>query len=78
MNWRGRPLRTHQIIVDLIASTTTETGLTVQCVLDTDEYLTGIKYANADVEALPLARHEFHGEWNYTLTPPDTPETNPH
>ena len=78
MNWRGRPLKTHQIIVDLIASTTTETGLTVQCVLDTCEYPIGIKYTNTDVEALPLARHEFHGEWNYTLTPPDTPETNPH
>jgi len=50
MNWRGRALKTHQIIVDLINSTTT-----------------------ADVEALPLTRHEFHGEWNYTLTPPDTP-----
>ena len=78
LNWRGRPLKTHQIIVDLIASTTTATGLTVDCVLDTDEYPIGMKYTNADVEALPLTRHEFHGEWNYTLTPPDTPETNPH
>ena len=73
MNWRGRPLKTHQIIVDLINSTTTATGLTVHCVLDTDEYPIGIKYSNADVDALPLTRHEFHGEWNYTLTPPDTP-----
>ncbi|MGY4544566.1 transposase [Arthrobacter sp. UYNi723] len=73
MNWRGRPLKTHQIIVDLINSTTTATGLTVQCVLDTDEYPLGMKYTNADVEALPLTRHEFHGEWNYTLTTPDTP-----
>ena len=73
LNWRGRPLKTHQVIVDLIASTTTATGLTVDCVLDTDEYPIGIKYTNADVEALPLTRHEFHGEWNYTLTPPDTP-----
>ena len=78
LNWRGRPLKTHQIIVDLIASTTTATGLTVDCVLDTDEYPIGMKYTNADVEALPLTRHEFHSEWNYTLTPPDTPETNPH
>ena len=73
MNWRGRPLKTHQVILDLIASTTTTTGLTVQCVLDTGEYPIGIKYTKADVEALPLNRHEFHSEWNYTLTPPDTP-----
>ena len=73
MNWRGRPLKTHQVILDLIASTTTTTGLTVQCVLDTSEYPIGIKYTKADVEALPLRRHEFHGEWNYTLTTPDTP-----
>lgn len=78
LNWRGRPLKTHQIILDLIASTTTATGLTVDCVLDTDEYPIGMKYTNADIEALPLTRHEFHSEWNYTLTPPDTPETNPH
>ena len=63
----------HQVIVDLIAATTTITGLTVQCVLDTNEYPIGVKYTNADVDALPLTRHDFHGEWNYTLTPPDTP-----
>jgi len=73
MNWRGRPLKTHQIVVQLIGATTTATGLTVHCVLDTAEYPTGIKYTTADVEALPLTRHDFHGEWNYTLTPPDTP-----
>lgn len=73
MKWRGRPLKTHQIIVDLISSTTTETGLTVQCVLDTDQYPLGVKYTKKDVEALPLTRHEFHGEWNYTLSPHDTP-----
>ena len=59
MNWRGRPLKTHQIIVDLINSTTTATGLPVQCVLDTDAYPIGMKYTNADVDALPLTRHEF-------------------
>ena len=55
------------------AATTTITGLTVQCVLDTNEYPIGVKYTNADIDALPLTRHDFHGEWNYTLTPPDTP-----
>lgn len=73
MNWRGRPLISHQVIVDLIAATTTITGLTVQCVLDTAEYPIGIKYTDADIDALPLTRHDFHGNWNYTLTPPDTP-----
>ena len=73
MNWRGRPLKTHQIIVDMINSTTTTTGLSVHCVLDTDDYPIGLKYTNADVEALPLTRHEFHGEWNYTLNKFDTP-----
>jgi transposase len=73
MNWRGRPLKTHQIIVDLISSTTTATGLTVHCTLDTGQYPTGITYTEADIAALPLQRHDFHGEWNYTLLPNDTP-----
>ena len=73
MNWRGRPLRTHQIIVDLIANTTTTTGLTVHCVLDTNQYPTGTSYTDRDLAALPLTRHQFHGDWNYTLAPHDTP-----
>jgi hypothetical protein len=73
MNWRGRPLRTHQVIVDLIANTTTTTGLRIQCVLDTAEYPTGAKYTAKDVDALPLTRHDFHPDWNYTLRPTDTP-----
>lgn len=72
MNWRGRPLISHHVIVDLISATTTSTGLRVHCVLDTAQYPTGAKYAPADVEALPLTRHDFHGEWNYTIGP-DTP-----
>jgi transposase len=73
MNWRGRPLQTHQIIVELISSTTTATGLTVHCTLDTGQYPTGITYSAKDIAALPLQRHDFHGEWNYTLHPSDTP-----
>ena len=73
MNWRGRPLSTHQVIVDLIASTTTTTGLTVVCTLDTGQYPTGISYTDQQIKALPLQRHDFHGEWNYTLSPHDTP-----
>jgi len=72
MNWRGRPLKTHQVIVELISATTTTTGLIVHCVLDTGHYPTGIKYTSADVDALPVTRHDFHGEWNYSLGP-DTP-----
>ena len=73
LNWRGRPLRTHQVIVDLIRHTTTATGLTVRCVLDTGQYPTGLRYTKKDVDALPITRHDFHGEWNYTINPPDTP-----
>jgi len=69
MNWRGRPLTSHQVIVDLIAHTSTATGLVVQCVLDTAPYPTGVRYTDEDVTALPLTRHEFHGEWNYSLNP---------
>ena len=73
MNWRGRPLTSHQVIVDLIANTTTATGLRVHCVLDTGRYPTGTSYTNKHIAALPLQRHDFHGEWNYTLLPNDTP-----
>ncbi len=69
MNWRGRPLTSHQVIVDLIANTSTATGLVVKCVLDTGPYPTGIRYTDKDVTALPLVRHDFHGEWNYQLNP---------
>jgi hypothetical protein len=75
MNWRGRPLTTHQVIVDLISNTTTATGLTVHCVLDTRSYPIGVKYTNKDVNALPITRHDFHGDWNYTICPHDTPTT---
>ena len=55
------------MIVDLIGNTTTTTGLTVHCVFDTDQYPTGITYTMKDVDTLPITRHEFHGEWNYTV-----------
>lgn len=72
-NWAGTPLRTHQIIIELIGNTTTTTGLTVQCVLDTAGYPTGLRYTPKDIEALPITRHDFHGEYNYSMKPPDTP-----
>jgi hypothetical protein len=68
-NWRGKPLVSHQAIVNLIASTTTHTGLVVKAVLDTNHYVTKIKVSDAELASLKLKRHEFHGEWNYTISP---------
>ena len=68
-NWRGRPLETYQTIVNLIANTTTTTGLTVRCELDPNLYPTKIKLTNQQKESLPLTRHLFHGDWNYTIMP---------
>jgi hypothetical protein len=68
-NWRGRPLETYQTIVNLIASTTTTTGLTVRCELDPSLYPTKIKLTDQQKESIPLARHLFHGDWNYTIRP---------
>jgi hypothetical protein len=73
LNWRGRPLTSHQVIIDLISNTTTATGLTVHAELDTGAYPTGARYTKKQVDALPITRHSFHGEWNYTVRPPDPP-----
>ena len=69
MNWRGRPLTSHEVIINTIAATTTRTGLTVRAGLDTGTYPAGIKISNAQMAALPLTRHDWHGDWNYTLRP---------
>jgi hypothetical protein len=68
-NWRGKPLVSHQAIVNLIAGTTTRTGLVVKAALDTRHYDTKIKVSDAELARLKLKRHEFHGEWNYTISP---------
>jgi DDE family transposase len=68
-NWRGRPLTSHQAVVELISATTTATGLTVTAELDTSEYPTGLTYTKKQVDALPISRHEFHEDWNYTIRP---------
>ncbi|MDP9792482.1 hypothetical protein J2S43_000994 [Catenuloplanes nepalensis] len=73
MNWRGRPLTSHEVILQSIAATTTEAGLSVHAQLDTGEYPTGIQISDAQIAALPIARHTFHGDWNYTLHPPTIP-----
>ena len=68
-NWRARPLVSLEVIVNLIANTTTRTGLTVKAAIDTNRYPIKIKVTEEQIRALNLKRHEFHGEWNYTLSP---------
>lgn len=75
-NWRGETLASHEVVVNLIAATTTRTGLTVHAELDHAEYPKGIKVSDKqirDLEARAITRHDWHGEWNYTVTgpPPD-------
>ena len=69
MNWRGRPLVSHEVVVDLISATTTRSGLQVQAELDTSSYPTKVKVSDAAMAALSLTPHTFHGEWNYTISP---------
>lgn len=69
LNWRGRPLTSHEVIVETIAATTTRTGLKVHAQLDTGTYPTGVKVSDAQMASLPITRHGFHGDWNYTLHP---------
>jgi Rhodopirellula transposase DDE domain len=69
INWRGKPLRSYRTIVQLIAATTTDTGLTVRAELDENKYPKGIKVSDAQLAAVNLSRHLFHGDWNYTITP---------
>lgn len=68
-NWRGRPLTSHEVVVNLIGATTNQRGFEVHAHLDTGSYPLGVKVSKAEVEALPLTRHDFHGDWNYTVHP---------
>lgn len=72
-NWRGKPLTSYQVIVELVAATTTETGLRILAEWDQGYYPTGTEITDAELAALPLAAHEWHPEWNYDLTPPKRP-----
>ena len=70
MNWRGRPLETHEVLVETIAATTTKTGLRIQAALDANTHQRGIKITDKEMTvfaAAHLQRHEFHGDWNYTV-----------
>ena len=66
-NWRGRPLTSHEVVVNTIAATTTRTGLRVHAELDTGTYPLGVKISDEQLAALPLTAHDWHGDWNYTL-----------
>jgi transposase len=68
-NWRGKPLISHAVIVNLIAATTTKTGLKVRCELDTQVYPLGIVVTDDELAQVNLKRNDFHGEWNYTISP---------
>jgi DNA-binding phage protein len=69
MNWRGRPLISHEVILQLIGATTTRTGLQVHAELDRSEYPIHVKVSDQELAAVHLTPHEFHGEWNYTISP---------
>ena len=73
MNWRGRPLVSHEVVVQLIGATTTRAGLTVQAELDTGTYPTDVKVTDAEMAAVRITPHPFHGEWNYTIAPTAAP-----
>ena len=68
-NWRGKPLATLQAIVELIGNTKTTKGLTVKAALDTNKYTKGIKVSDQELAHVKIHRHDFHGEWNYTIVP---------
>ncbi len=69
MNGRGQPLESHEVVVQLIAATATRSGLSVHAELDDATYSKGVKISEQQMAALPLDRHNFHGDWNYTLLP---------
>ena len=68
-NWRGVPLESYEIIVNMISSTRTTTGLTVDCEMDKNNYETGIKISDDQMKEINISRSEFHGEWNYSISP---------
>jgi DDE family transposase len=69
MNWRGRPLVSHEVVVNLISATSTRSGLKVKAKLDTSAYPLKVKVTDEEFNSINLKRHKFHGEWNYTISP---------
>lgn len=72
-NWRGKPLVSHLVIIQMIAATTTNSGLKVDCDLDTNSYAKGVVVSDAEMNSLNIMHHDFHGEWNYTIKPRERP-----
>jgi hypothetical protein len=72
-NWRGKPLVSHEVIVQLIGATKTETGLDVRCEIDGNLYPRGVQVTELEMRAINLTRADFHGEWNYTIAPNQQP-----
>jgi hypothetical protein len=72
-NWRGKPLVSHEVIVQLISATTTKTGLQVCCEIDASLYPKGVQVTKQQMQAINLKPAEFHGEWNYTIAPNQQP-----
>ena len=69
MNWRGQPLISHEVIIKLIAGTTTKNGLKVHAELDDDLYPSGVKVSDETFKLINITRNAFHGEWNYRIDP---------
>ena len=68
-NWRGRPLTIHEVIVDLISSTTIDAELKIQAALDSNGYLIGVKVPDKEMKTIKLKKHFFHWKWDYTISP---------
>ncbi len=69
INWRGKPVTSFETVIELLSHSTTQQGLTVTAVKDTNSYPTGIKVSDEDLAALNITREPFHGDWNYTIQP---------
>ena len=69
MNWRGRPLASHQIVINLISSTTNKSGIEINAALDTNKYQTGIKISKAQLLDINIEHHKVNEKWNYTISP---------
>ena len=74
LNWRGQPLVSHEVIVALIAATTTQAGLKVRAAIDDTLHPKGVKVSDTELEAIQITPDTFHGEWNYAISP--TPRTS--
>jgi len=68
-NWRGVPLQSYEVVVNLVSSTRTNTGLEVHCWLDENDYPKGRQVSDDDYAAIRIRRHKFHGDWNYEILP---------